>query len=105
MDHPERIPIDIGPELVAEADASSRETVREDGTIVIDALSPDGCVAEAGEDSDEIVVCEERPEGDDPIALKVRLSEDADATVVSTTTALPMGGAATSVMLRLRMMF
>lgn len=57
MDHADRIPIDIGYDVAAEASpADSRTTVREDGTVVIDILAPQPCAAEPGTD-DEIVVC------------------------------------------------
>ena len=57
MDDAERIPIDVGYDVAAEAPQSdSRATVREDGTIVIDILASQPCPAQPGT-GDEIVVC------------------------------------------------
>ena len=57
MDDAERIPIDIGYDVAAEAAASDpRTTVREDGTIVIDILAPQPCAPEPAT-GEEIVVC------------------------------------------------
>jgi len=64
MDDAERIPIDIGYDVAAPADAAQppdpRTSVKEDGTLVIDILVPQPCGPEpsAGE---EIVVCAEAP--------------------------------------------
>jgi len=62
MDDAERIPIDIGYEVAAEAAQSSdpRVTVQEDGTVVMDIMVPQPC--ETGPSTgDEIVVCAEAP--------------------------------------------
>ena len=62
MDEAERIPIDIGYEVVADAAQSPDPsvTVREDGTVVMDIMVPQPCETEAAA-GDEIVVCAEAP--------------------------------------------
>ena len=60
MDHADRIPIDVGYDVAAPADASrAQTTVREDGTVVIDILVQPSC--DPAVDSDEIVVCAPNP--------------------------------------------
>ena len=57
MDEAERVPIDIGYAVEAEAPAADgRTTVREDGTIVIDILAAQPCAPEPSTE-DAIVVC------------------------------------------------
>jgi hypothetical protein len=64
MDDAERIPIDLGYDVAAEAAQPSdpRVQVQADGSVVIDILAPPPCAAEPSTD-DEIVVCAEAPEG------------------------------------------
>ena len=60
MDDADRIPIDVGYDVAAPADASdSRTTVRDDGTMAINILVQPACDP-AGE-ADEIVVCAPGP--------------------------------------------
>ena len=60
MDDADRIPIDVGYEVAARADASnSRTTISEDGTIAINILVQPPC--DPAVEADEIVVCAPGP--------------------------------------------
>jgi hypothetical protein len=68
MQDADRIPIDLGYEVAAEADMppDQRTTVREDGTLVIDILAPQPCAPDPST-GDEIVVCAPAQEGTPPV--------------------------------------
>ena len=58
MDDAERIPIDLGYEVTAVslAQTDPRTTVRDDGTMVVDVLTPQPCPAPDPSTDQEIVV-------------------------------------------------
>ncbi|HEY6817512.1 MAG TPA: hypothetical protein VI168_18400 [Croceibacterium sp.] len=66
-DGAERIPIDLGYEVAASAEAADqRVTVRNDGTLVIDILGAQPCAPDPVTE-DEIVVCAAAPEDASPL--------------------------------------
>jgi hypothetical protein len=79
MDHADRIPIDLGYEVVAAAGEAGQQVTRKpDGTLVIDILQPQPC---APSDDGEIVVCgpaeidEQQRLGDTPAPTEKSLSD------------------------------
>ena len=117
MDDGERIPIDIGPvaEIVENGvgetpgetpNKTPSETLREDGSLVIDLMAQPSChTGDAPDGSDEIVVCAEREDDEGPIALRIQITENADATLISNSTKMPMGGSEHQAKVRLRLEF
>lgn len=91
MDGAERIPIDIGYEVAAEAAPSSdpRVTVREDGTVVIDIAVQPQCETEPAT-SDEIVVCAEAPGGESD--MRVPSTADKRAAAAAAAARTPCAG-------------
>ena len=87
MDDAERVPIDIGYEVAAEAAPSSdpRVTVREDGTVVIDIMAPLPCGTEAST-GDEIVVCGEAPGGESDMRVPSTADDKAAAAAAAART-------------------
>jgi hypothetical protein len=87
MDDAERIPIDLGYEVAAEAAQSSDPgvTVREDGTIVIDLTLPPPCDTEPSTD-DEIVVCAEAPASGSDMRVPSTADDRAAATAAAART-------------------
>jgi hypothetical protein len=72
MEDAERIPIDIGYDVAAPADATAqpldpRTSVKEDGTLVIDILEPQPCAPDPST-GDDIVVCAQAPGDGQPQA-------------------------------------
>ena len=90
MDDAERIPIDIGYEVVADAVQSSdpRVTVREDGTVVMDITVPQPCETQAST-GDEIVVCAEAPGESD---MRVSSTADDKAAAAAAAARTPCAG-------------
>jgi hypothetical protein len=91
MDAAERVPIDIGHEVAAEAAPSSdpRVTVREDGTLVIDIALPQPCAPDPST-GDAIVVCAEAPGGD--AAMRVPSTADDKAAEAAAAARTPCAG-------------
>ena len=89
MDDAERIPIDIGYEVVAEAAQSSdpRVTVREDGTVVTDIMVPRPCETETDASTgDEIIVCAETPGGESDMRVPSTADDKAAAAAAAART-------------------
>ncbi len=87
MDGAERIPIDIGYEVAAEAAQSSdpRVTVREDGTVVMNIAVPQSCETEPSS-GDEIVVCGEAPASGSDMRVPSTADDRAAATAAAART-------------------
>jgi hypothetical protein len=87
MDDAERIPIDIGYEVVADAAQLSdpRVTMREDGTVVMNIMVPQPCESEASTD-DEIVVCADAPDSDSDMRVPSTADDKAAAAAAAART-------------------
>ncbi|TIX48952.1 hypothetical protein [Alteraurantiacibacter aquimixticola] len=117
MDDGERIPIDLGPATEVVANAPG-ETLRNDGTLVIDLNAQADCQPEQAEEvenaagNDEIVICANAERMAEiaaeaaalglPRAIKVKLGEHGDATALGGAVEGPLGGSGVEAKVRLR---
>ena len=110
VDEGERIPIDISVPDETEAQELALITT-EDGAISIDILARP--CAEPDSQVDTIMVCAELDDatvarleaGGAPHAIRIKLSERADATAMLQSSAGPMGGSDVHATIRLRLVF
>ena len=116
MDEAARIPIaldDLAPQIAVHSSASPQqaESMREDGTLLIDILSKE---AARPVTDDQIVVRANRATetsrieqgaDDEPTDLKLQLSETATVAAAAKTAPMPMGGSELRVMATLKISF
>ena len=110
MEDGERIPIVL--EQAAETDGG---TLLADGTVVYDIHAPPCYEQTELSEVNSIVVCgesertaefeSEAAAQDQPQAVKLQLGENADATLIGSTTRMPMGGFSQDATVRVRVEF